>query len=162
VRHALKPNSDMGQVTQEIENAIKTLKLEYNDIRPLDKNEGKKVFDELLSHFVNSGDRRWWWEDFKQKSFSFQSFDKPFEILNEIIPETKDKLWLMVEDDEEVFFPIYETQPEVIQQVIGECFGFEYYIIDKNKDWLICETHHNQLIGIGEKLRIKNLKMIVD
>ena len=152
----------MGQVTQEVENAIKTLKLDKNDIRLLDKSERRKVFDELLSHFVNSGDRRWWWEDFKQKSFSFLNSDRSFEILNDIIPETKDKLWLMIEDDEEQIFPIYEIQPGIIQQVIGECFAFEYYIIDKNKDWLICETHDNQLIGIGEKLRTKNLKKIAD
>lgn len=152
----------MGQVKQEVNNAIKTLKLDHNDIRLLDKNDGRKIFDELLIHFVNSGDRRWWWEDFKQKSFCFQKVDRPFEMLNDILPETKDKVWLMIEDDEEEFFPIYETQSKIIQQIIEECFGFEYYIIDKNKDWLICETHHNQLIGIGDKLRDKNLNIIVD
>ena len=151
-----------GEVKNEIQKAIDKLNLTETDIQLLDNILNETIYNECVAYFVKSGDRRWWWEDFKQKSFSFQSSDKPFEILNEIIPETKDKLWLMVEDDEEVFFPIYETQPGVIQQVIGECFGFEYYIIDKNKDWLICETHHNKLIGIGEKLRIKNLKKIVD
>jgi hypothetical protein len=152
----------MGQVTEEIANAIEALHLDVSDIRLLDKIDGKKVFDDLLTHFVKSGDRRWWWEDFKDVSFSFSGNTKPFELLNEIIPETKDKVWLMVEDDQEDFYPIYETRPEIISQIIGECFGFEYYLIDKNKDWLICENHHNQLIGVGDKLRTKNLERIVD
>lgn len=152
----------MGQVTKEIGNAIKTLNLDDAVIRPLDKIEGRKIFDDLLIHFVNSGHRRWWWEDFRQESFSFSNYERPFELLNDIIPETKDKVWLMVEDDQEDFYPIYETRPEIIQQIIGECFCFEYYIIDKNKDWLICENHHNQLIGIGDKLRTKNLERIAD
>jgi hypothetical protein len=152
----------MGQVTEEIVNAIGTLNLDGSDIQLLDKAEGRKIFDDLLTHFVNSGDRRWWWEDFTQKSFSFSDYERPFEVLNEIIPETKEKVWLMVEDDQEDFYPIYEVRPQIVQQIIGECFGFEYYIISKNKDWLICENHHNRLIGIGDKLRTKNLERIVD
>jgi hypothetical protein len=101
-------------------------------------------------------------EDFKQVSFSFLDYERPFELLIDIIPETNDKVWLMVEDDQEDFYPIYETRPEIIQELIGECFCFEYYIIDKNKDWLICENHHNRLIGIGDKLRANNLQRIVD
>ena len=152
----------MGQVTEEIENAKKLLGLTNDDIILLDKERGREIFDQLLAHFVTSGDRRWWWEDFRQESFSFKHHDYPFELLNEIMPETNTKVWLMVEDDYEEFYPIYETRPEIIKDIIGECFGFEYYIVDKDKEWLICENHHDRLIGIGERLRTKNLARIVD
>ncbi|MBK8734666.1 MAG: hypothetical protein IPL98_01815 [Saprospiraceae bacterium] len=56
-------------------------------------------------------------------------------------------------DDNEPFYPIYDGNPNVIKDIIGECFGFEYYIIDKNKEWLLVENHHNRLIAIGEKLK---------
>ena len=151
----------MGHVTEEIANVIKALKLVDSDIRLLDKIEGRKTFDGLLTHFVKSGDRRWWWEDFRQESFSFSKHEWPFQLLNGIIPETKDKVWLMIEDDQEDFYPIFEVRAEIIRQLIGETDAeFEYYIIDKNKEWLLCENHHSRLIGIGDKLRTKNLERI--
>lgn len=150
----------MGEVSQEISNAIKNLNFTDEEISLLDLNSGKKLYFELLDIFVSSGDRRWWWEDFKIESFDFVDYEKPFEKLNDIIPDLKMKVWLMVEDDQEEYYPIYNCEPSIIGQIIGECFGFEYYVIDKNMDWLICENHHNRLIGVGQKLKDKNLDKI--
>ena len=147
----------MDEVKIEIETAIKTLGLGPDKIRLLDNQDGEKVLRECLTHFVNSGDRRWWWEDFNQPSFTFLDLDKPFEHLTDIIPEPNRKVWLIVEDIYEPFYPVYEALPEIIGHVIGECFGFEYYIIAKDKKWLLCENHHNRLIGVGESLREKNV-----
>jgi len=146
----------MGEVSQEITNAINTLEFSTEQIKKLDLDTGKSVFHELLDFFVKSGDRRWWWEDFAQDSFNFIDYEKPFERLNEIIPNLEKNVWLMVEDDQAEYYPIYDCDPSIIGQIIGECFGFEYYVIDKNKDWLICENHHNRLIGIGQILKEKN------
>ena len=150
----------MGEVSQEISTAIKTLKYSEEQIKLLDFDTGKELYYELLDWFVNSGDRRWWWEDFKQDSFEFQEYERPFEKLDDIIPDLKEKVWLMVEDDEEEFYPIYDCIPSIIGKIIGECIGFEYYVIDKNKGWLICENHHDRLIGIGQKLKDKNIDKI--
>jgi len=145
----------MGEVKDEVEKAIETLGLSEEDIVLLDNIAGEKVFKDCLRHFVKSGDRRWW-EDFRQAFFLFEDFDKPFEHLNEIMPDVEAKVWLVVEDDNEPFYPVYDVKPDIIGQIIGECFAFEYYIIDKNKEWLLCENHHNTLIGIGDKLRERN------
>ncbi|MCL3782745.1 hypothetical protein EMN47_20350 [Prolixibacteraceae bacterium JC049] len=150
----------MGEVNQEISNAIKILNLTDEQISLLDFSTGKKLYFELLDFFVSSGDRRWWWEDFKLASFDFVEYEKPFEKLHEIIPDLENKVWLMVEDDQEEYYPIYDCEPSIIGQVIGECFGFEYYVIDKKMDWLICENHHNRLIGLGQKLKDKNTNKI--
>ena len=136
------------------------MKLKQTDFALIDKKTNKTLYFELLDCFVQSGDRRWWWEDFKNDSFDFIDYEKPYENLNNIIPDLKCKVWLMIEDDQEEFYPIYDCKPPTIRQVIGECFGFEYYVIDKNKDWLICENHHNRLIGIGQKLKEKNADKI--
>lgn len=150
----------MGEVSQEISNAIKNLNFTDKEISLLDFNSGKKLYSELLDFWVSSGDRRWWWEDFKKESFDFVDYEKPFEKLHEIIPDLKKKVWLMVEDDQEEYYPIYDCEPSIIGQIIGECFGFEYYVIDKNMDWLICENHHNRLIGLGQKLKDMNMDKI--
>jgi hypothetical protein len=140
----------MGEIKEEISIAIKSLGLTSEDIIGLDYETGKKIFSECLNHFVKSGDRRWWWEDFKQYSFSIDHYEKPFEHLNELIPDLNKKVWLMVEDDQEEYYPIYDCNPKIIKDLIGECVGFEYYIIAKDKKWLICENHHSRLIGAGE------------
>jgi hypothetical protein len=149
----------MGEVVNEIESAIKTLNLNKSDINLIDDELGNRVFDEYENYFVCSKNRRWWWEDFKQDFFVFKDYEKPFEILKEIIP-TAENVWFMVEDYHEAFYPIYDANPKIIGNVIAECFGFEYYIMDKNKEWLICENHHNQLFGIGKDLKARNLALI--
>ncbi len=146
----------MGEVNTEISNAIQTLNFTEEQIKLLDFDSGKKLYYELLDRFVKSGDRRWWWEDFKEDWFNFIDYEMPFEHLNQIIPRTNRKVWLMVEDDQEDYYPIYECNSSIIGKIIGECFGFEYYVIDKDKEWLICENHHNRLIGIGQKLKDEN------
>jgi hypothetical protein len=47
------------------------------------------------------------------------------------------------------YFPVYDATPAVVQQIIGECYGFEYYLIAKNLSWLLCENHHDMVIAVG-------------
>jgi hypothetical protein len=44
---------------------------------------------------------------------------------------------------------VYDATPAVVQQIIGECYGFEYYLIAKNLSWLLCENHHDMVIAVG-------------
>ena len=85
---------------------------------------------------------------------------KGFERITEIIPDKNEKLWFVAEEDQLPFYPIYEATPESIQKVIGECYGFEYYIVPKTKEWLICDNHHNYLVGIGKVVIDKLVKYV--
>ena len=150
----------MGEVKTEIENAIQKLGLSQNDIRLLNDPTAEIIFKDCLNHFVRSGDRRWWWEDFIEPSFFFEGTDKPYEILKDIIPELSKNVWWIVEDIQEPFYPVYEANPKVLGDIIGQCFAFEYYVINKEKVWLLCENHHNRLIGVGKVLKEKNIQKI--
>ncbi|MFB0497081.1 hypothetical protein ABID99_003318 [Mucilaginibacter sp. OAE612] len=150
----------MGEVTKEVEEAIATLKLDKNIISKIDARYNDILYFDLLAHFVNGKDRRWWWEAFKS-SFSFKTFDYPPDRFSEIIPDLTRKVWLMVEDDQEKFYPIYDVDPKYICGILNECFGFEYYIIDKDYKWLLCENHHGRLIGVGEVLKKHNLSLLI-
>ncbi len=144
----------MGTVKTEIEQAITTLNLKPTEIRLVADVE--TLYLDLLKHFVKSGDRKWWWEDFKQESFYFKTYQFPFKELIHIIPKEADTAWLMIEDDQEDHYPIYNCKSSIIGELIAECSAFEYYVIDKNKQWLLCENHSDQLIGVGKQLRIIN------
>ncbi len=144
----------MGEVINEVANAVKTLGLSENDIHLLGKQVGEKVFRDCLSHFVKSGDRRWWWEDFSFPYVAYRGLVKPYEYLETIIPAGTERVWLVVEDIGEPYYPVFDISFQVIEPLIGECFGFEYYLIDKSKQWLLCENHHNVLYCVGDELRM--------
>ena len=124
--------NEMGMIKDEISKAIKTLSFPLNDIQLLEPERNKVIYEQCLNKFVNSGDRRWWWEDFKDPAFSVSDFERPFEHLEAYIPDLEKHVWFMVEDDENDYYPIYDCNPRILTKLIGECFGFEYYIIDKD------------------------------
>jgi hypothetical protein len=141
-----------SEVVEEILKAIKKLSIN-DDFRLLSDDETKNTYNDLLNTFVKGGDRRWWWESFSQHSY-FVKFpnDKAFLEITKIVPEKSEILWFMVEDDHMPYFPIFEATPEKIEKIIAECFAFEYYIIPKTKNWLLCEDHHDCLHGVGEEI----------
>ena len=135
------------QVLDEVNKAITHLNLQ-DAIRLVDDNG--ELYLELLQHFVEGGDRRWWWESFKDESESITIEDgKGFERLGKIVPNSDEVVWLVVEDEQLPYYPIFECSVSDAVSVIGECFAFEYYLTPKSKKWLICENHHDYVIGVG-------------
>ena len=139
----------MGRVIKEIDAAIKSLDIDPSSFVRLNREQNENLYQRLLEKFVASGNRRWWWEDFKLPKYDFEEHPNRIEQLRSILVEIKEKVWFMPEDDEYDFYPIYESEPAVIPDILSECFFFEYYIISKQENWLICENHHNHLIGIN-------------
>jgi hypothetical protein len=136
-------------VKDEIQRAIDHLGLKESDIRLLADSEGRSVYSAAFSHFVVSGDRLWWWEDFRFPCTRVHFEDQlGFQRIERIVPALDEVVWFIAEDDS-LAYPVYEATPRAIQAVIGDCYGFEYYMIAKDFTWLICETHHDLLIGIG-------------
>ena len=128
----------MELVTTEIENALRVLSIPTNSFRLLPDDQGGMLYQELLAQFVTGGDRRWWWEAFSKPSSSKTFEDgNGFQKITELVPDPSETVWFVVEEDKLPFYPIYQATPAAIQQVIGECYSFEYYIIPKSKLWLL-------------------------
>ena len=149
----------MKTVVDEITQAIGRLSLDPAVMRLLAPSQSETVFLAALNHFVTSGDRRWWWEDFRKpgKSVTFED-GEGWRHVPKIAPDAKESVWLIAEDDSLPHYPVFETTPEVASLVIGECYGFEYYLVAKDLSWLICETHHNVLCAVGSvvEARLQN------
>ncbi len=151
----------MENVVHEIARAVKKLGLPESNIRLLPDQEGRVVFERALKTFVGGDDRKWWWEDFSKKSTSIKiESGDGFKLIVEIVPDQEEKIWWIVEEDLLPYYPVYETSVKVAKEVIGECYGFEYYLIAKDDQWLLCENHHDYLIGIGDAVeeKIKQIK----
>lgn len=147
-----------SSVTDELRAALATLGISDEQFEIIPDREGRAIFDELLQAFTNGVDCRWWWEKFSQDSFSVAFEDRQaFTRICSVVPDPDQRVYFVVEDDGAAFFPVCLTTPLIAQKVIGECFGFEYYLIPKDRSWLLCENHHNAMIGIGDRI-IASLK----
>jgi hypothetical protein len=142
----------MSQVTDEVDSAIARLDLR-SQVRRLADVEAQRVNQEVLDEFVIGGVRRWWWETFRDPTAS-KSFPDgcAFEQLPEFVPDKTEECWFVVEDGDGDCYPVWEATPADAVRVVGECFAFEYYIVPKHKRWLICENHHDRVIGVGEQI----------
>ena len=68
-------------------------------------------------------------------------------------------MWLIAGDSLDRSFVVCEGSIEDIRDVIGECFGFEYFVTPKDLDWLLCENHHDVLIAVGDAVRARLIEM---
>ena len=141
----------METIKDEIGTAAQRLGLLESEIRLLPEEAGRRVFDAAVEHFVVGGDRVWWWEAFRLPA-TWRKFDdgRAFERIVAVAPDPDERVWFVAEESHLPFYPVYETTPRTAESVIGACYGFEYYLIAKDFSWLICETHHNDLVAIGE------------
>lgn len=141
-------------VVEEIERAKTNLGLTDALFHLLPENEAKQIVQAVQIHFVNSENRRWWWEDFKFPSVTSHFTDgRGFQQLALIVPDPTEKVWFIAEEDSLASYPLYEADTLTIQLVIGECYAFEYYVVDKDFRWLVCENHHNVILGIGDEVK---------
>ena len=153
---AIRPHA-MSSVKDEIHAALRKLGLSAQIFRELPDCEGESAYRKALRHFVPVGEPRWWWEHF----ISSVSVDFPagngWEHITEFVPDASEHVWFIVEDDSLAFYPVYDATPTALRAVIAECYGFEYYIVQRELQWLLCETHHNRMVGVGrvieERLR---------
>ena len=85
----------MTIVTDEINEAINSLSLSESEFKKLPDSEAKVLYYELLDKFVEGGDRRWWWESFRNE-LALRVYDdtNSYEGLLSIVPNPKDKVGL--------------------------------------------------------------------
>lgn len=147
-----KSNDFRGDIAE----AVKELQVPHADIRLVSLYQYEQILVSILNKFTVLGKKGmetiWWWNDFKQPTASIH-LGYPPGILNQLIPP-EEIVWFIAE------YPyggkkngghwLYEGKLKTIVSVIGEMYGFEYYIASKKLDWLIGETHHDVLVGTGD------------
>ncbi len=139
----------MCEVTDAIDHAVESLQLK-GKVAQLSRAEAEEVNRAVLSQFADGKDRRWWWEAFPQsESMSFAD-DLGYQRVPNLVPNADERCWFIVEGQDSGPFPVYDASPKEAVSIIGECFGFEYYIVPKDLSWLLCENHHGTVVGCGK------------
>ncbi len=136
---------------------MEALHLPPEDLVAVRPTQYRAVLNRILETFTVYGaqgqERLWLWEGFKGEHFALP-LDEPggWHWLSRLVPPDE-QVWLLAEDWDgqklEGNYWLFRGRVGAIGAVLRELFAFEYYIVAKDFQWLLCETHHNMLIGVG-------------
>lgn len=105
------------------------------------------VLNRIADKFLRSGTRDlmsiWLWENFRDPITSEQS-ENPQQWLRNYLDPSGDYWFLATEEDGKYW--IAEATGGAIIRVIEEMYGFEYYVVDREMKWILCENHHGVFI----------------
>jgi hypothetical protein len=139
-----------------LNDATKCLALDANRFRLLGPHEYESVLRVVTEQFLDVGEKGLnyyrWWENFRGNTASFHT-SNAYKLLPKLLPHNQ-PLWFIAEDSSKknAYFWVYEADAEAIVQVLAESHQFEYYIVSKKRDWLLCENHHEVLVAVGEPM----------
>jgi hypothetical protein len=91
----------------------------------------------------------WLWTAFANPTRSEQPVD-PIEYLREILGPNSEYWFVATEEDKKYW--IADATGNAIIRVIEEMYGFEYYVVDKSMNWIVCENHHSAFIHAKPKI----------
>lgn len=144
----------------DIATAMEALQLPPEDMVTVRSTRYSAVLSRILETFTVYGaqgrDHPWLWEGFKGEHYAVY-LDAPegYRWLPRLLPPDE-RVWLLTEDWErrkrDGHYWVFEGRVGTIEAVLGELFAFEYYIVDKKFEWLLCKNHHNVLIGVGSHI----------
>lgn len=128
--------------------------LDDNLFKEVSHLEYSEILKKINSTFLVThkyDDSVWWWKSYKElKSYAIHFREGyAFDILDKIVPSKDQKYWFIASEQNGKYW-LYESNINTIKLMIGEMYGFEYYIVDKKYTWILCENHHDILIGLGE------------
>lgn len=145
----------MDTNADEIQKATRTLGFTPEQFRRLTPDEAERVHQSALRHFVPRGQPRWWWEHFPASTgFHFPDGDG-WQHLVELVPNADERVWFIAEDFVAPEYSVWEASVGDIQAVIGECYHFEFYMIEQEHRWLLCENHHCVVVAVGREVEDK-------
>lgn len=144
---------------KEIERARHALRLTDTNFLPLSAIEWKQVEETVYSQFckINSTQRPiWLWDSLNTLSpvikLSLDYWTEP--VLTQLLQPMR-RVFLYVSEvykGQEKFW-WYEGTVAAIQAVLQEVKGLdEWGVVDKKYNWLLCSTHHDDLVGSGEQI----------
>jgi hypothetical protein len=141
-----------NELLNEIDEARHRLQIPDADFRPLPFTTDWHKLEERIYHSFCRIDGKsrpnWLWASFKYEAHCLQLTVPAHTILHHLMP-IEEVVWLMAYDSSNFYF--YEGKITAIERVISELTYVmdEYYLISKKLEWLLCENHHDILIGTG-------------
>lgn len=92
----------------------------------------------------------WWWQSLSGKvsTIGYGEAADPLRIIPTLVDPTNE-VYLLVTDDEPPPWPGYRGRLDEILELIGEQWRFEFLLAPIGLDWLLFDTHHNEIVITG-------------
>lgn len=119
-------------------------KLNIN-IKVLSEERTTNIIKNVKIKFANiNANNRFLWEELQYSEAINDS--RGWQYIGRFIKESE-SIMFFNRDDEKHSFIFYSGDD--IENILGESYGFEFYITNTNLDYLICFNHHAYLICSG-------------
>ena len=118
-------------------------------LRAVPLPEAERLYKEIEQRFSLRPGTRWIWEHLAPPSDSRHISQPAFIHLPVLCSsESSDVIFFPGSDGEDVC--AYIGCIHDVTKVIGDCFGFEYIVVDPQFTWIVGENHHDVLFAAGE------------
>ncbi len=143
--------NDGMDIEDAVDDAISSLGL-TGSVRRLSDAEVKVALSATAREFVEIPTSVWWWQSLvpDKPCMTYQAAGSGFQVIPRVCPD--ESTWLVVTDDRETGWSVYEASPTDIASILGECRAFEYFVASKSARWIVFENHHDMIIGMGDEV----------
>jgi hypothetical protein len=147
----------MSWLSDEIATAQRTLHIGEEAFRAVSPPDADHVVQAVRHQFLKYPERPskfWWDQDLREQACCAILFNGPgLQQLAHVAPSAEEVVWLITNTEgagEGEPIAVYEATVPAAQQILSEVRGHhEYYLASKQLTWLLCETHHGQIIAMG-------------
>lgn len=125
--------------------------LESSRLELVEWSEGESLILEVAVKFVRDRRHHWWWENLRELPKRIQYQDDGLALLDGILEHDTGLLNLVITDDEEAPWPMIVGTWNDLRSYLGSLHFFEFFLFDASQSWMVFDTHHNELLVIGDK-----------
>ncbi len=111
----------------------------------LTQSESSFIIDQIVAKYANGKKGSLLWENFVGENVISNDKDA-WKQLKDIVGK-EETIMFFNPKDEPVAFKL--SNGDDVVAVLGESFGFEFYLTNKVADYVICFNHHDYLIACG-------------
>jgi hypothetical protein len=117
----------------------------------LDDAAAHDVSQRVKQRFISDARANWWWESLRGESewLHYEDAAGGLELLRARI-EREPTVNLLVIDEQTEPHGVVAGTGEAILHLLEEMPIFEFAITDPEARWLILDTHHNELVLVGD------------
>lgn len=139
-------------IDSELLGDIRKVILEIGGVYELPGDEAETFCQRLASRYVGDRKQRWWWATLAQPSCVLRYGDRDGLAMLYNLLASKPVIYLGVTDDEEGPWPVIVGDSRTICALLREVRFFEYFVADPDFNWVVFDTHHNELVVVGERV----------
>jgi hypothetical protein len=118
----------------------------------------REVLRQIVARFCRAGDElldaSWLWQHLVGPREAART-DGSLDYLTALLPPAE-RIWFVAEDwprtKKHGNYWLYETTVEAALRVLAEAHAFELYLSKRDLSWLVCQNHHDVVLGVGDEI----------